>query len=229
MYKKYVKRLLFLAATLWSLDAFGDKIIKVAVIDTGLKQVYRPSARLCNTGHKDFTGEGLEDYHGHGTNIVGLIVNNADAQNYCIVIIKAYGKKGVYYNQALQYAYDIKADIINLSGGGAGEDPVEKQIVLKLLDRGTTLIFAAGNDKRNLDKNCYYYPACYDSRIFVVGSKTTPHISNYGSIVDIMEDGDYQTAFGETFNGTSQATANFTAKVIREAQRLQKEGFVWGR
>lgn len=212
-----MKRLVFLFTLLWGIDSAAKDILKVAVIDTGLKMLYRPSAHLCKMGHKDLTGEGIHDYKGHGTNITGLIVNNADSDKYCIVIIKAYAKgKGFDITRALQYAYDIGVDIINLSGGGEGFRSDENQIVKKLLDRGTVLIFASGNNRTNLDKNCNYYPACYDPRIFVIGSSTTPS-SNYGKkTVDVEYDGQDQTAFGETFSGSSQATAIFTGKLVND-------------
>lgn len=217
-----MKRLIFLITLLWGIDSAAKDVIKVAVIDTGLKMMYRPSAHLCKTGHKDFTGEGLEDYKEHGTNIIGLIVNNADADNYCIVIIKAYSKSGNFQiTKALEYAYNIDVDIINLSGGGPGQYEDEKAIVHKLLEKGTTLIFAAGNDGRNLDRICYYYPACYDPRIYVIGNNARS--SNFGkSTVDAVEDGEHQQAFGFMFSGTSQSTALFTGKLLNEINKKQK-------
>jgi subtilisin family serine protease len=216
-------KLLVFLTFLCSFNALADTKLKVAVIDTGLDLRYVQSVPLCPSEHKDFTGEGLKDIHGHGTNVIGLIVNNAQSKNYCIVIIKAYAFKNqqkAFLTEALEYAYNIGANIINLSGGG--QEPIEKerQIVKKILDAKRTLVVAAGNDKLDLDTNCNYYPACYDKRIYVIGSYSD--YSNYGNFVDTFYDGTNKTAFGITMSGTSQSTAIFTGKLLNNISSLQK-------
>lgn len=202
-----------------------DNQIKVAVIDTGIKYSYISQTPLCESGHKDFTGEGLADIHGHGTNVVGLIVKNAKVSKYCIILIKAYGFKNgkttQFISQALHYADIIGADIVNISGGGAGFIKDEYKSVKSLLDRGAVIVAAAGNDKLNLDENCDYYPACYDKRILVVGSFDS--YSNYGKIVDIKLDGRNKTAFGVMLSGTSQSTAQFTGLILNLALSKKKK------
>ena len=79
--KKLVMCIIFLS----SFSVLHAKPLKVAVIDTGLNLKYSSSVPLCKSEHKDFTGEGFNDTNGHGTNIVGLIVQNTKATNYCIV------------------------------------------------------------------------------------------------------------------------------------------------
>lgn len=207
--------------------------LKVAVIDTGFNFKYSDQVPLCNGSHRDFTGEGFHDFHGHGTNIAGLIVNSANSNNYCLVIIKAYSFKPnhknygtSYVTEALTYAYEIKANIINLSGGGLKPIKKEQQIVKKILDSNIALITAAGNNGANLDKNCTFYPACYDSRIYVIGSKnpkTNHDYSNYGKIVDMTFDGGYKTVFNYTFRGTSQSSAIFTGTLLKTIDNLQKK------
>jgi len=191
--------------------------IKVVVIDSGLDMKYAFRAHLCPGEHKDFTGEGLQDSHGHGTNIVGLIVNNAQSNNYCIVVIKAYSKirtlNPLFFTEALEYANKIEADIINISGGGIGKDSKEEAIVQKLLNNNTTLIVSAGNESRDLDIDCNFYPACYDPRIHVIGAHI--NFSNYGKVVDSYQPGFREKAFGQTMSGTSQATAIFTGLFLK--------------
>lgn len=217
-----MKKILYAIIFLWNFNVLAANPLKVAVIDTGLDPKYNQFAHLCPTGHKDFTGEGFKDYNGHGTNIVGLIVNNAQSTNYCIVLIKAYAfqkNKKAYLTEALQHAYDIGANIINLSGGGLDPIEAERKIVMKILDKKITLITAAGNNFQNLDINCQYYPACYDKRIYVIGS--TSGYSNYGSIVDDIYDGKNKLAFGKIMSGTSQSTAIFTGKLLKQIAELQ--------
>lgn len=209
---------------LFSFNVLAAKTLKVAVIDTGLDENYIKYTPLCETGHKDFTGEGLNDINGHGTNVTGLIVTNSQTTNYCIVIIKAYAYRNghrSYIPEALEYAYNIHANIINLSGGGPDQIERERNIVLKILNSKVVLIVAAGNDGIDLDQNCYYYPACYDSRIYVVGNNSIS--SNYGKYVDIVYDGNNKSAFGQTMSGSSQSTALFTADLLKNIALLQKK------
>jgi len=218
-----MKKILIFLILVFNINALADKLLKVAVIDSGFNFKYSQLAHLCPNEHKDFTGEGLVDLIQHGTNIVGLIVNNAQSSNYCIVLIKAYStkiNKRTFITEALEYAFQIHANIINLSGGGPGENYREKTIVKKLLDNNITLAFAAGNDHQNLDYNCDYYPACYDDRIFIIGSESLS--SNYGKVVDTIYDGENKTAFGLTLSGTSMSTAIFTGQLLKSIAFIQK-------
>ena len=198
----------------------SDSRIKVVVIDTGISDEWRSKANLCPEEHKDFTGTGLNDTHGHGTNVVGLIVENAPVRNYCIVVVKAYDRDKQYVTAALFYALTIKADVINLSGGGIGPQFAEQWIVSKLLERKVLMIVAAGNNGTDLDKDCNFYPACYDKRITVVGAEAK--YSNHGKVVDVVLSGKDQTAFGKTFHGTSQATAIFTGRFLKGVAQKQQ-------
>jgi hypothetical protein len=217
-----MRKIAVLITFLCSFNALAAKMIRVAVIDSGLKAEYVLKAKLCPTGHKDFTKTGFNDTNGHGTNIVGLIVNNTQLKNYCIVVIKAYDSQKSYITEALQHAHALKLEVINISGGGIGIIPAERQAILSLLDLGSTLVVAAGNNSHNLDLDCNFYPACYDPRIYVVGNLSSQ--SNYGKIVDIKYNGNKQTAFGVTLSGSSQATALFTADVLNNIKKeLEKK------
>lgn len=193
---------------------------RVAVLDTGYN--YKTgTAKLCATGHHDFTKEGLTDGHSslHGTNIASLISNYAAGADHCIVLLKIISKSGHANNRAyyaaLSYAAEQKFEIINLSISGKGYEPEEARLVKTLLNRGATVIAAAGNDGINMDiEGCVVYPACVDKRIYVVGSKLDS--SNRGAEVDIYLPGRNYKAGGVTLSGTSQATAQFTGLVIRK-------------
>ena len=214
--------LIVLLMILWSsYSALAtDSRIKVVVIDTGLADAYKDKAHLCPGEHKDFTGTGLNDTHGHGTNVVGLIVENAPVSNYCIVIVKAYSGNKEHLTDALEYAIKINADVINLSSGGISSNLKEHIAVAKIIEANIVLIAAAGNNKKDLNKGCTFYPACYDPRITVVGSNAST--SNYGFVVDVVIPGDHQTAFGRTMSGSSQSTAIFTGRFLKGVAEKQK-------
>lgn len=167
------------------------RIIKVAVIDTGLSKELFDDGSICKTGHKDFTGSGLEDRHGHGTHISGIIDqyaknfflmkngNGADLKkikiDYCQIIIKYFDPKAVNQDNlkntvnSLRWAIDQKVDIINYSGGGTEFSKEERDLILEALDKGIKVVAAAGNERSNIDKH-KYYPAMYDKRIYIVGN-----------------------------------------------------------
>lgn len=223
-------RLLFLITLLCPLCAFA-KLIKVAVIDTGYELLDKNNVSLCEGLHADITNKTFFmknpplDLHEnkHGTNISWLIqdqISKENLQNYCIIVIKYFGKKGASTEMsaiAINYAISVGANVINYSGGGSNEDPTETKLIKKALDLGIIFVASAGNEGKDLSKHPYF-PAMADPRIIVVGNKNTNGIiektSNFGEAVDIWEVGVNRTGGGVTLTGTSQATAVVTGKIV---------------
>ena len=192
------------------------KNIVVAVIDTGISTELLSGNSYCKDGHKDFTGMGLKDNHGHGTHISGIIDQYAKnhiftkgkvpkdidklKENYCQIIIKYYDPKAKGNDnpkntiKSFKWAIDQKVDIINYSGGGTEFSKEEKEVVEEALNKGIKVVAAAGNERSNIDKH-KYYPAMYDKRIYVVGNLVDSHsrniavTSNYGKSVNTWEVG----------------------------------------
>lgn len=248
------------------------KLIRIAVIDTGIDlDLLKNSRSYCKDGHKDFTGFGLNDNHGHGTHISGIIDQyaknfiftpnvvesdiNKVVVDYCQIIIKYFDPSLVGSNnlentiKSFRWAIDQNVDIINYSGGGVDPSEEEKKLVIEALNKGIKVVVAAGNEASNLSadpclhieadkdkKLCRkehpakygeYYPAMYDSRIYVVGNLVTSYSnevsekSNYGDPVTYWEVGAKVLSrlpgnkYG-TMSGTSQATAIKSGKLIRE-------------
>lgn len=220
--------------------------VVVAVIDTGIDKELLNSPLLCKTGHKDFTGTGLDDRHGHGTHIAGLVeqyakdfpVTPKNAQqlndkkaDFCIIVIKYYDPRDNSDNlkktiKAIEWAIDQKVDIINYSGGGTDPSEPEREVVLKALNKGIKFVAAAGNERSDIDK-AKYYPAMYDKRIYVVGNLVDSKVrsiassSNYGKSVNTWEVGSNLLSRlpNKTFGymtGTSQACAVKSGKLVRE-------------
>ena len=205
--------------------------LKIAVVDSGLNfNDLRFNKHLCQTGSKDFTGEGLSDTNGHGTAIVSLIEEYAGDSDYCIVILKYYsvtspGQVNLMHEiEALTEATLIGANIVNLSGGGPDFNE-EEYLVLKN-NPNTTFVVAAGNDGLNIDvPGNEYFPASYRLKNqIVVGNvdeknKKAPS-SNYGTTGTAVEIGEDILAariigYG-IIGGTSISTAIHTGKLIKE-------------
>jgi hypothetical protein len=178
----------------------------------------------------------MEDNHGHGTFIVGLIQQYAQNANYCMTIYKYYqdGAPDKINDHrevaAIKAAIDGGADIVNLSGGGPGFDEDE---ALLIRDNPKVLfVVAAGNAGANMDiSGNEFYPASlpYNNILAVggidrYGNRTSA--SNYGKKVNAKELGqDVESTLpnGQTgiLSGTSMSCAIHTGKLV---DRLSK---VW--
>ncbi len=219
------------------------KPVIVAVIDTGFDfestwsdVTYLKKPRVCKYGHKDFTGLGLKDSHGHGTHIAGLIAQYADKANYCLVILKYYHTEKDQFDHlrnsvlAFQRAIDLKVSVINYSGGGIEKSEIECLLMKKALNMGIVVIAAAGNEGSDINKKPYY-PAMCDSRIITVGNLENNGMyaksSNYSNSVELEAKGMvYEKGVrvlstlpnnsDGLMTGTSQAAAIRTGKIVND-------------
>lgn len=165
----------------------------------------------------------LSDHHGHGTHVAGIILQKSQSQRVKFMILKYYDpqKSGVdnltSTVKAIRYAIQMKADIINYSGGGDNRSPLEEAAIRDAQEQGILFVAAAGNEGRNTDR-VGYYPAGYRlSNIISVAAmdsrKRLLANSNYGvQTVDIVAPGKnvFSALPGGRYgfmSGTSMATA----------------------
>ena len=176
----------------------------------------------------------LDDNHGHGTHIAGII--GAEAGNkkgisgispqVSLMILKYYDPKVPNTDnlkntiESIKYAVKMGAHIINYSGGGTEFSQEEHDAVASAEKKGILFVAAAGNEKSNSDK-FHYYPADYKLKniISVTAIDPTTEVlssSNYGvETVDIAAPGQNilsclpNNSYG-LMTGTSQATAFVT-------------------
>ena len=165
----------------------------------------------------------------------------AKKANYCQVVIKFYDPRSKNkstvdsMSKSIRWAIDINVDIINISAGGQYPSQEEEKLIKMALDKGIKVVSAAGNEGCELGSltvkgsgfatklvKCNYYPAMYDHRIYVVGSKNEMDrapTSNYGYFVNSWENGASRASYGigttiSINSGTSQATAVKTGKIV---------------
>ena len=241
-----MKLILLIALLVFPSTSYADHPqcgqIKIAIVDTGLDlKDPRFSGRLCQTGHRNFVeGEGLEDRHGHGTHVAGLVEKYAGSADYCMLIYKYYADLSsgyvnlTRYLQAIRAAKDNGATIINFSGGGP-EFSEEEYIFIKDSPQ-ITFVVAAGNDNKNLDiPGNEYYPASYflPNEIPVGNIDSNDNkvkSSNWSKRVTVKEHGEMVfSTLPCTFNGrilcdglmtgTSQATAIHTGKLVAKLSK----------
>jgi serine protease len=191
----------------WKLSD-GNGVI-VAVLDTGVAyedyknftllpdlkgiEFVKPYDFVANTKHAN-------DDHGHGSHVTGSIAqvtNNGIgvtgvARNVRIMPLKVLSAGGSGsvggIADAIRYAADNGAKVINMSLGGAFPSAVLKKAVKYAFDKGVTVVCAAGNESRSK----VGYPAAYPGAIAVSATQADEAItfySNYGKDIDIAAPG----------------------------------------
>ena len=192
----------------WAVTRGGGVV--VAVIDTGvawkdLEGVARRAPDLAGTAFvpgKSFVPglpDGLDD-HLHGTHVAGTIAQTTNNQvgvagvafEASIMPLKVLGGDGrgsvAGIANAIRYAADHGAQVINMSLGG----PLPSRVLAKAIeyanDKGVTVVCAAGNES----KSRIGYPAANDGAVAVAAVDLTGQrtwYSNWGDQLDISAPG----------------------------------------
>jgi serine protease len=177
----------------------------VAVIDTGVSQV--PDLKLTKfvKGY-DFVNDkdDASDDNGHGTHVAGTIAQSTN---------NGYGVAGIAYQasimplkvlsgsgggtiadiaEAIKFAADNGASVINMSLGGGGASSMMEEAIKYAYNKGVVIVAAAGNEGRNSAA----YPARYPNVISVSATDAAGHkasYSNFGAGVDISAPGGSET------------------------------------
>jgi thermitase len=111
----------------------------------------------------------IRDSHGHGTHIAGIIMKSTPDEmkpRLKLMNLKYFNRNidGVTALsnslKAMRYAIQMKADIINYSGGGTVPNPEELAILAEANRRGILIVAAAGNESSNSEK-LPFFPANY--------------------------------------------------------------------
>jgi len=195
----------------------------LAIIDTGVDLDHPDLAEKVVPGY-DFVNDDAipQDNHGHGTHVAGIaaaVTNNATGvAGVCpecrIMPLKALNSDNWgYYSwwaDAIEYAVDSGADVINMSMGGTSYSQLLRDAVLYAYNANVPIVAAMMNDGDSTS----YYPAAFAETI-AVGS-TDRHddrssFSNFGDHIDLVAPGTsiLSTMWDDTYatwNGTSMAT-----------------------
>ncbi len=198
----------------------GNNDVIIAVIDTGIDATHTDLSKTkFTTGYnvltqKTIRGRNNSDDNGHGTLITGVIAastNNGKgiagaASSVSIMPIKALNSSGAgsstAISEAIVWAADHDADVINLSLGGIGfaHDTVLANAITYAYDKNVVIVAAAGNDVAvtggNLDKDPVF-PICDDNgKNMIIGVTATdfndlkPGFANFGkACVDVSAPG----------------------------------------
>ena len=143
--------------------------------------------------------EGLDD-HAHGTHVTGTVAQATDnglgvagvahqAKIMPLKVLAGDGRGSVAgIANAIRFAADHDADVINMSLGG----PLPSRVMAKAVEyansKGVTVICAAGNEKRSKVS----YPAAYDGSVAVAATDwegKRSFYSNWGKQLDVSAPG----------------------------------------
>jgi hypothetical protein len=208
------------------------RCIVIAVIDSGIDSTH-PDLDGIVGEELSFTTGADKDTSGHGTHVSGIIAavrnNSRGIRGICnsvnIMSLKALDPySAVGYYQALRYATDNGARVINMSLGG-GHDPTEESLILRAIENDVVVVAAMGNEQQ--EGNPTSYPAAVKGVISVGASTETDRIapfSNTGKHIDLVAPGvnilstvpTYPTALAssvdyEAWPGTSMASPHVAA------------------
>ncbi|MEM8642724.1 MAG: S8 family serine peptidase [Cyanobacteria bacterium P01_G01_bin.54] len=201
----------------WAKGATG-KGATVAVIDTGVSQGPDLAQTELVPGY-DFVNDRVDaaDDHGHGTHVAGTIAQSTNnkygvagvAYEAKIMPLKVLSRAGsgtiADIAEAIRFAADQGADVINMSLGGGGDSKLMREAIDYAHSREVVIVAAAGNESNAQASYPAFYPHVIAVSAIGPDETKTPY-SNYGEGVDIAAPG------GDTrqdaLNGILQETIN---------------------
>ncbi|WP_439027199.1 S8 family serine peptidase [Haloarchaeobius sp. DT45] len=209
---------------------FGDSDVTIAVVDTGVQYDHPDLAtNFASTPGTDFVDGDDDPYPDdpetefHGTHVAGCaagVVDNgtgiAGQGNSTLVSARALDENGSGSTSdvadAVQWAADQGADVINMSLGGGGGRQTLKNAVSYAQVAGSLVVCAAGND----GSEGVAYPAAYPECVAVSAvdsDENFARFSQYGDSVELCAPGvsvlsttTEERGSYERLSGTSMAT-----------------------
>ena len=213
--------------TQYNLDS---RSVTVAVIDTGIDKNHSIFSGRKITGYNFLATQkrpatNYYDTNGHGTHVAGIVAD-CTPKNVNIMALRVFNASGsttstVTIDNALKYAYEHGAKVINLSLGNEAYLGTWDNTLRKIYNAGIPVIAAAGNyteTNQGLEIN---YPASLSTTIAVSALDEDGTIADYscrGSAIDFAAPGTNIVCAGvggvvTADSGTSMAAPHVSAAV----------------
>ncbi|MBC5795878.1 peptidase S8 [Sphaerospermopsis sp. LEGE 00249] len=188
--------------------------VTVAVIDTGITKVRDLYETKIVKGY-DFVNdtETAQDDNGHGTHVAGTVAQATNnkygvagvAYEASLMPLKVLGADGggtvADIAEAIKFAANNGADVINMSLGGGGESQLMKEAIEYAHRKGVVIVAAAGNESTDGSSYPARYPHVIGVSAFGPDGEKADY-SNFGAGVDISAPGgsDAGAILQETIN-----------------------------
>ncbi|MFL5398221.1 MAG: S8 family peptidase [Myxococcales bacterium] len=171
-------------------DATRGGGVTVAIIDTGVAQVDDLDPERIVAGHNFLTGGAdAKDDHGHGTHVAGTVAQSTGngvgvagmAPLARLMPLKVLGADGsgtsVGIADAIRWAADHGAKVLNLSLGGGSRSAAMANAVAYARRKGCVVVCAAGNS----GSRGVHYPAAYHGALAVSAVGPQGRLAPYSS------------------------------------------------
>lgn len=158
----------------------------VAVIDTGIDYNHEMFRDRIFGGYDFYYGDNYsEDERGHGTHVTSTIIDIAGGNpNIKIMPLKVFGTENrcssLVVAEAIRYAADNGADVVNLSLGGQHRSYEEQDAINYANSKNLAVVASAGNESLNLEKYDYS-PGGLDGVITVSALDENGNIASYSN------------------------------------------------
>ncbi|ODS35767.1 MAG: hypothetical protein A7316_07480 [Candidatus Altiarchaeales archaeon WOR_SM1_86-2] len=176
------------ADRVWGANITG-KEINVAIIDTGIHDEHPD---LTIDGEVDYTGEGTDDLHGHGTHVAGTVASTNStyrgvACDADLFNVKALNQHGYGHSSniimGIEWAVNNGAEVISMSLGAQinpcdGTDAMS-QAVDNAVTRGVVVVVSAGNN--GTDNGTITSPGCSRKAITVGAVDDNDNVAAFSS------------------------------------------------
>lgn len=193
------------APTAWE-ETLGSSDVTIATIDQGVQYDHPDlEANMASSPGRDFVDGDSDPYPGdpsaepHGTHVAGIagartdndqgVSGISDSTLLSARVLNSSGWGSVSdIADAVEWAVDQGADVINLSLGGGGRSQTMQNAVTYASSNGVLVVVAAGNNGNNETT----YPAAYDECIAVSAldpDDSFASYSNYGDAIELSAPG----------------------------------------
>jgi len=186
----------------------GEKIVLIAVIDTGVDLLHPDINEKLYSSGRDYVNNDFDatDDHGHGTHVAGIVAaetNNQEgiagvAWNCKILPVKVLDENGVgdvdLVIEGIDWAVTEGANVINMSFGanmnikGLTPSRFFEEAIRDAYEKNVVLVAAAGNDNGPV-----LYPAAFDAYCLAVAASDYNDLraewSNFGPEIDVAAPG----------------------------------------